>query len=148
MKYLFTFMLLTISYLAQAQQLTDEMKRSFKLDDPNTLLSEVKGNNHKVDDCFEVEGISYTLLSLSIKTGRPNIFKTLLSNKVDLNKICSDKSPLMFAAKYGKLALAKELLTAGAKLDVTNAENQTALDYAIKYQHQEIVSYLTSLKAK
>jgi ankyrin repeat protein len=148
MKIKLTFLLLFIAYCSQAQQLSNPMKNALKADDPKSLLLAVKEQGHKIDDCFEIESVQYSLLALAIKMEKPVIFKALLDQKVRLNQICSDKSPLMFAAKYGKLAMVKALVEAGAAVKLTSAENKSALDYAIKYQQKEVENYLGSLKIK
>lgn len=77
---------------------------------------------------------------------RTKIFNALIENKVDLNKVCSDKNPLMYAAKYGQLEMAKALVKAGADLKLVNKEGKTALDYAVKYEKKDLETYFLSLK--
>ena len=63
-----------------------------------------------------------------------------------LNKICEDKSPLMYATKYGNIKYVKKLIENGAEINLKNEEGKTALDYAKKYEQTEIVHYLESIK--
>lgn len=146
MKTIITIGLLLISSLSFAQQLNDKIKDAFKTDDADALLTEVKAQKANINDCFDNEGVSYNLLSISIKLNRPNIFNTLLTAKADLNKVCGGKTPLMYSAKYGELNFAKALLKAGADATIKNSEGQTALDYAVKYKKSEIQTLLTAIK--
>lgn len=133
-----TIALLFVSTLSFAQQINDEIKRAFKADDADALLAEVKTQKITINDCFDIEEASYTLLSLSIKMNKPNIFNKLIEQKANLNKICSDKTPLMYTAKYGQLDFAKTLIKAGADNNIKNEEGRTALDYAVKYKNTEL----------
>lgn len=146
MKTIITIGMLLISSLGFAQQLNDKIKDAFKTDDADVLLTEVKDQKANINDCFDNEGVSYNLLSISIKLNRPNIFNALLTAKADLNKICNGKTPLMYSAKYGELNFAKALLKAGADASIKNSEGQTALDYAVKYKKSEIQTMLTTIK--
>lgn len=70
------------------------------------------------------------------------IFQKLIDEKADPEKICDGKSPLMFAAKYGDLAIAKKLLENGAKKETKTEKGITALDYAKKYNQPELIKLL------
>ena len=72
------------------------------------------------------------------------MFSELLNQKADLNKICADKSPLMYAVKYGNLNIVKQLVEAGADINLRNNEGANAFYYAQKYQQKEIEEYLKS----
>ena len=146
MKFIFTLSLLFISYFGFAQKLTPTLKEAFKYDDVETLLTELKEQKATLNDCFDIEGTSYSLFALSIRMEKPKIFNALITNKADLNKVCSDKNPLMYAAKYGQLEMAKALVKAGADIKLLNKERETALDYAIKYKNKELETYFLSLK--
>lgn len=146
MKTIITFLLLFVSSFAFAQQLNDKMKDAFKTDNATVLLAEIKAQKANAGDCFDVEGVSYSLLSISIKMQRPQIFNALIAAKADVNKICNDKSPLMYAAKYGQLDFAKALVKAGADVALANKEGQTAMAYATKYDKKEVQAFLSTIK--
>ena len=131
--------------LANAQEINDPIKRAIEADDSTALVTAVTAANYKLDDCFAVEGTSYSLLAISIKMDKTSIFNYLVANKAAINKICKDKSPLMFATKYGKIAMAKALIKAGADAKQVSDENKTALDYAVRYKQPDIEQYLKSL---
>lgn len=145
---IFTIALVLMSYFGFAQTFSEELKSALKKDDPTALLSEIKAKKLSLNDCFDIDGTSYSLFAISIRMDKPKILETLISNKADLNKVCNDKTPLMYAAKYGKLEAAKALVKAGADLKIANQDKETALDYAIKYKNKELETYLTSLKTK
>ena len=145
---IFTIALVLMSYFSFAQTFSEELKGALKTDDPTALLSEIKAKKLSLNDCFDIEGTSYSLFAISIRMDKPKILETLISNKADLNKVCNDKTPLMYAAKYGRLEAAKALVKAGADLKIANQDKETALDYAIKYKNKELETYLASLKTK
>lgn len=125
---------------AYAQELTTEQKQILKFDN-TARLSELIGNQD-INQCFKTENNSYTLLALAIKMKSMNIFQKLIDQKVDLEKMCDGKTPLMFAAKYGDVAMAKKLLENGAKRETRTEKGLTALDYAKKYNQPEIIKLL------
>jgi ankyrin repeat protein len=146
MKFVITIALLFVNSIGFTQTVTPTLKDAFKDDNSAALMANLKDQKATVNDCFEIEGSSYSLLALAIRMEKPNIFNALMENKADLNKVCSDKNPLMYAAKYGKLEIAKALVKAGADLKLVNKEGKTALDYAVKYEKKELETYFLSLK--
>ncbi|MEM5563583.1 ankyrin repeat domain-containing protein [Psychroserpens sp. AS72] len=80
-----------------------------------------------------------------MKSNANDCFQLLLDEKVNLEKVCTSKTPLMYAVKYGRLDFVKSLVEAGAKLEVKNDKGLTALDYAKKYKQDEIATYLAAL---
>ena len=148
MKLIFTLALTLMSYFGYAQKINDNIKDAFKADDSEMLLTALKDEKLSINDCFDIEGSSYSLFALAIKMERKNIFNTLISNKAELNKVCADKTPLMYAAKYGKLEMAKTLVKAGANLKAVNKDNETALDYAKKYKMADLEAYFLTLSTK
>jgi len=146
MKMLMTIALLLIGSLSFAQQLNDKMKDAFKTNNPEMLLAEVNAQKASINDCFDIDGATYNLIAISIKMNRNDIFNALIAQKVDLNKICNDKTPLMYTAKYGQLDYAKALLKAGADVSIKNNEGKTAFDYAVKYEKLELQKLLAPTK--
>ena len=83
-------------------------------------------------------------MTTKFRTKAKSCLNALIAEKVDLEKSCTGKTPLMYAAKYGNLDAAKTLIKAGAKLGTTNEKGRNALDYAVKYEQAELVAYFRS----
>ncbi|UMQ42029.1 ankyrin repeat domain-containing protein [Chryseobacterium sp. Y16C] len=81
------------------------------------------------------------MLFLSIKHDKKNILEYLLNHEVDLNKECGNQTPLMVAARYGKLDFAK-LLLKKANRNAKNEKGETAKEFAVQYNHPEMTSIL------
>lgn len=102
-----------------------------------------------INTCFKMDesyAISYT--SLSIENNSFASLQYFVEKGANLELACFDKTPLMYAVKYGHLEMAKYLLEKGADIDKISVEGKTALDYAKKYNHPEIESYLKAYKKK
>lgn len=141
------FILITsflVSSLVFSQRITDKMKQAFETDNPTALVEELKSQKLNINDCFELKEKPYSLFAISIKMDKQKVFSELINQKADLNKICEDKSPLMYAVKYGKLSMVKQLVEAGADVNVRNSEGANAFYYAQKYEQKEIEEYLKS----
>ena len=126
--------------LLWAQEITKEQMQAFQTDQVEAFKK-----NFSKDDfntCFAVKENSFSLLNLSVKYDRKNIFSYLLNNNADVNKICGGQSPLMIAGRYGKADLAKTLLKKGAQKNLKNEKGETAKDIAVKYKQESLTSVL------
>tara|TARA_R100000935_G_scaffold27288_1_gene47348 strand:- start:25059 stop:25490 length:432 start_codon:yes stop_codon:yes gene_type:complete len=143
MKTTLLLLILAFTLSLQAQELSKEIYTAFKDDTVATLQKASQYQNLNI--CYEAGNSSYSLLSLSIKTNAENCFTQLLSEKeIDLNLACTGKTPLHYAAKYGRLEMLKKLIDAGA--DISKAyKGRTPLDYAKKYENTELIEYLEQL---
>jgi len=146
MKSYFLLIFIFWASISNAQKITENMKVGFETNTASLILSELKSNQVSINECFGVNDKSYSLLTIAIKLDKMDVLKALIQEKADVNKICEDKSPLMYAVKYGRLDMVKLLVGAGATINLKNSEGKTALDYAIKYQQKEIEEYLTHKK--
>ncbi len=124
-----------------SQELDYSLWKTFKGDDVIQFEKIIKTENIEINQCFKVKNSTYNLLALSIKINTPKIFERLLEKMPDIEAVCSGKTALMYASKYGRLEMAKKLVKKGANLKATN-KGQTALDYAKKYEKQELINYL------
>lgn len=140
MKKLFLITLTFTISIFSAQELTDGHKKMLTYDDTSNFSTLV--NKENLNSCYPIENTSYSLLALAIKMNSIKIFQKLIDEKADLEKICDGKTPLMFAAKYGNLIIAKKLLENGAKKDTKTDKGYSALDYAKKYDQKEIITLL------
>ncbi|XP_063965477.1 E3 ubiquitin-protein ligase MIB2-like isoform X1 [Lytechinus pictus] len=64
-----------------------------------------------------------------------------------VNSTCDDKSPLQLAVYGGFLDVAKLLIAAGADLDATDDDGDTALMFSVYGNHPEIVKFLLQKEA-
>lgn len=142
MKKLLFFALFIITTFATAQNLNDDLKNMLKTDNATALKKYINSKN--INNCYKIEDAEYTILALAIKTNAKSCLTTLLAEKANVEKACADKTPLMYTAKYGRLDMAKSLVKAGVKLRARNSKGRSALDYAKKYDKQEIIKYFTS----
>ena len=139
-KLIFSAFMLLFSLASYAQQITPEIKMMFKNDDISNFDKII--NKENINKCYPIEEFSYSLLALSIKMNKPNVFKKLINEKANLDLICDDKTPLMYTVKYGNLDFAKLLLENGANKKAISNKGNTALDYAKKYNQKELIIIL------
>ncbi|WP_246501298.1 ankyrin repeat domain-containing protein [Cloacibacterium caeni] len=139
-KLIFSAFMLLFSLASYAQQITPEIKIMFKNDDISNFDKII--NKENINKCYLIEEFSYSLLALSIKMNKPNVFKKLINEKANLDLICDDKTPLMYTVKYGNLDFAKLLLENGANKKAISNKGNTALDYAKKYDQKELIKIL------
>ncbi|WP_435525815.1 ankyrin repeat domain-containing protein [Chryseobacterium indoltheticum] len=86
--------------------------------------------------------VPYNLLSLSARYERVNVINYLFTNNVDVNKSCSDTTPLMYAAMYGYTDTVKLFLKKRSKKEVKDRNGKTAKDYALENKHPETAALL------
>lgn len=134
---------LFITSIVSGQSLSIDFKAPLETDNAETFKALVNDDN--LNACFDVRDSSYSLLILSIKGNAINCFNVLLDKKIDLEKVCTSKTPLMYAVKYGKLEMVKALANEGANVKAKTDSGKTALYYAKKYDQNEIEKYLESL---
>ncbi len=98
-----------------------------------------------------------TALMLACYAGKLDVVKLLLKHGADVNLHPTEAqlnefvdtqafSPLMYAAANGHVAVVKELLVKGARLDAKDSDGRTALALAQKNGHAEITALLSSDK--
>lgn len=142
-KIISTALVFAISIFASslfAQQITSEQRIAFQTDNVETFKKAFPKEDY--NKCLEEKTITYNLLAYSVRFDRKNIFNYLLTNNVDVNKICSNLSPLMSAAEFGRADLAKILLKKGAAKNLKNENGETAKDISVKYKHPDLTEIL------
>lgn len=142
-KIISTTLVFTISIFAGslfAQQISSEQRIAFQTDNIETFKKAFPKEDY--DKCLGEKNISYNLLAYSVRFDKKNIFNYLLTNNVDVNKICSNLSPLMAAAKFGRPDLAKILLKKGASKNLKNENGETAKDISVKYKQAALTEIL------
>ncbi|ABW27560.1 ankyrin repeat domain-containing protein [Acaryochloris marina] len=78
-----------------------------------------------------------------MRTKQPEIVAMLISFGADVNAMTHNKTTaLLEAAKSGSLSVVKLLLESGADPKHEDAEQKTAIDYALENQHLDVVHFL------
>lgn len=142
MKTLFFTILLVVSTYASAQEINSDIKSVLETDNVTELKKQITSKN--INSCFKLEESEYTLVTLSIKLNAKSCFAELIAQNASVEKTCNNKTPFMYAAKYNRLAMAKDLVKAGVQIRVRNSDKQSALDFAKKYERKEFIAYIKS----
>lgn len=130
-----------IHFPIEAQELTGNQLKALQKDDVELVQKEFSETDYS--RCYTIQQSPYSLLAVAIKMESESIFDFLVAHKVDVNQICEEKTPLMYAAKYGKLSFAKKLIDAGADTNLKTVDGETAKDYAKRYQQIEVYKLLS-----
>ena len=110
--------LLSISLYSSAQTpMSQSVLSALKSDNVQAFLDAL--NDDGLANCYSYKNSNYAPLAMTIKAGASDTFKALLKKGVDVEKSCSSKSPLMYAAKYGQLEMAQLLVKAGADYELS-----------------------------
>lgn len=72
--------------------------------------------------------------------------KKFIQYGADVNKVFRDMSPLMVAARFNRVEIAKLLLKSGAKVSFENEKGFTALQYAEFVKAEDCIALLKGLK--
>lgn len=100
-------------------------------------------NGADINQCVDIKGSDYNLIAAAIKVGSNELFSHILSKEsLDLASICTDKTILQYAVKYGTEDEVKRLITAGADPHQLSKQGKSALDYAKKYDRPIMVGIL------
>jgi len=132
------------------------MKKTFLLLSATLLLTSATSFANSPTESFALEvstnpvdefGNMYaTPLVVAITKGDLVVVKKFLEYGVDVNELTNGKTPLMYAARYNELEIAKLLIEKGAKVDIKDANNLKALDYARISNAKDVFNYLQKLK--
>lgn len=136
-------LLLAISIFANglfAQQVSKDQMKIFQTD--NLQGFKTAFTQEEYNKCFNIKDRSYDLLSLAVRHERKNNFAFLINNTTDVNRVCGNNTPLIVAATYGRIDMAKALLKKGASKSAKNSNGETAKDIAIKNNHPELAKIL------
>lgn len=100
-----------------------------------------------VEDINEKNIKGHSLLMLSAFGGHQDLARYLISKGADVNyRDNSGTSILMGVSFRGDVDLFKMLVNAGADIDAQNVLGQTALDYALMFNRQDIASFISQQK--
>lgn len=95
---------------------------------------------HKVG--IEITSYGNTPLCTTILKGDLETVKKFIEYGADVNESSNGMTPLMFAARYNKVAIVKLLLEKGANKGVKDEKGNTAVKYAELSNSAEVVTLL------
>ena len=125
------------------QELTSKVAWSIKYGHSENLKQFI--TQEHIDACVGVaDSKKYGYLAISIKLKSMESLRYFVENGADIEGVCSDKTPLMYAAKYGQLEMLQYLVAQGANLNATY-KGRTALGFARQFRRRAIVRYLREL---
>lgn len=108
----------------------------------NTGILDKLISDGQINECLGVgDSKKYSYLAISIKLKSFESLQYFIERGADIEGVCADKTPLMYAAKYGQLEMVKYLVEKGADLNASY-KGKTALNYANQFHHREIKKYL------
>jgi ankyrin repeat protein len=144
-KYLIVTLLISlIGTTSFGQELTSKMAWSIKYGKTENL--EQLATPGLINECVGVaDSKKYNYLAISIKLKSMKSLQYFVEKGANIENVCADKTPLMYAAKYGQLEMAKYLVEEGADLNASY-KGYTALYYARKFRHPKIIKYLKEQK--
>lgn len=107
-----------------------------------SVVKQLSDTGEKLLEHKNTEG--ETLIAVAAMNGRHDILQYLLTEVPELidEQNQFSKTALMYAAEYGDEQSVDYLLEAGADKELKSAENLTAYDYAVKWNHSVIVDRL------
>jgi ankyrin repeat protein len=147
------FAFCAIARFASAQEMPAEMSSALKADDSVKLATLLTKDN--LNSCYQESNWQYSILAQTVRHNAMKCFNLLITMGADVNKACNGYvPPLMHAAKYGRLEMAKILVAKGADVnykysgDYSPAAGETPLTYAEKNNQPAVADYLRSLVAK
>ncbi|WP_194851485.1 ankyrin repeat domain-containing protein [Nonlabens antarcticus] len=144
-KIILSLILFAMTLFMQAQSITEDQAKQIIKNDAVEFLNEF-ANNENINQCIEINASNYNLLSLTIKYEAYIVFKAMIKNyELELNATCGGKTPLMYAAKYGRKEMASALVAAGADVGF-KYKGRTAVDYAKKCKQPELVKLFEEYK--
>lgn len=136
----------TIGSLSYGQELTNEIAWSIKYGRTEKLKHLITAE--RINECVGVgDSKKYNYLAVSIKLKSMKSLSYFVENGANIEGVCADKTPLMYAAKYGQLEMARYLVQKGADLNATY-RGQTALSFARQFRQHDLIKYLIEQKKK
>ena len=139
-----TLTLLLTGGFAHAQELTKETAWAIKYGSTNYLDQWIADD--QLNDCLGVrKSKKYNYLAMSIKLKSMASLKYFLDRGTDIEGNCAEKSPLMYAAKYGQAEMLKYLIEQGADPNRV-IKGKTAYYFARKFKQWDIARTLRSYR--
>ena len=133
-----------IGIASYGQELTNEIAWTIKYGRTENLKHLITVD--RIDECVGVgDSKKYNYLAISIKLKSMKSLRYFVENGADIEGVCADKTPLMYAAKYGQLEMVRYLVQKGADLSATY-KGKTTLSFARQYHQRDIIKYLIEHK--
>ena len=130
----------TIGCTSYGQDLTNKIAWSIKYGHIENLKHLITVD--RINECVGVaDSKKYNYLAISIKLKSMKSLRYFVENGADIEGVCADKTPLMYAAKYGQIGMVQYLVQKGADLGATY-KGKTALGFARQFYQREIIKYL------
>lgn len=124
--------------------ISKRLKYSIENEDLDCFSNELNNLNYSIDVCFEIKTKYYSLITIAIRLKKQKLLNFLIEQGCDVNFVCMDKSPLMYAVLQGNFEFVKILVEAGANIDFENEMGKSAIYYAKKYEYMKILNYLSN----
>ena len=129
-----------LSKLSFGQELTNEIAWNIKDGRTEQLVPLIATD--RINECVGVgDSKKYGYLAVCIKLNSMKSLRFFVENGADIELACADKTPLMYAAKYGQLEMARYLLRNGANPGATY-RGKTALNFARQFRQHELIRLL------
>jgi ankyrin repeat protein len=96
----------------------------------------------------KTEIINVSPFCISIVKGDLEFVKKMIKLGSDVNKQSNGLTPLMYAARHGRLEIIKLLVANGAKINRKNEKGYNAMKYAKLSSAKEAITLLLELKEK
>ncbi|MCP4977553.1 MAG: ankyrin repeat domain-containing protein [Maribacter sp.] len=133
-----------IGISSYGQELTNEIVWSIKYGHTENLEHLITEDH--INECLGVaDSKKYNYLAISIKLKSMKSLRYFVENGADIEGVCADKTPLMYAAKYGQLEMLRYLVQKGADLNATY-KGKTTLSFARQFHQRDIIKYLIAHK--
>ena len=134
--------------MREASAMSQELHHLFKAikEDRHEQVKVALENDQSLANAKDNKGT--TALMIAAETGNTGALDLLLRHNAHINYQFPEKGSiaLMLAALNGNIDAVKFLLKWNAKVDVKDAQGQTAADYARQGNHQNIVDLLQPQK--
>ena len=144
------FLIISLSLSTQAADLhhldNDSLILASVKDGQLEALTSLLSNESDINRLFGKR--ERTLLSYAIEHNQAKITELLLEYGARLEVHDGTKTPLMFAARYGRTSILNLLIDGGADLNAINNYRNTAFHYAAKYNRIDILKILYNNGAK
>ncbi|MFT7591115.1 MAG: ankyrin repeat protein, partial [bacterium] len=138
---------LSTEVVDEAHYISSEVLTAIQEGDTSNLSKIVP--NASLNNCLDLETHERSAyIVVAIYENSLSSVKHFVESGADIEHICENKTPLMSAAKYGRLETVKYLIEQGAVIERKSIKGKTALSYAFQYKRPEVAAYIKDQIAK